>query len=106
MLKEKKLNFKIDWHLGGLPFLTKTGALLTATEKSIKKIVDITPKYSTAGGTSDGRFIALMGTEVIEFGVINATIHQINEHVAIEEITLLEKIYLSLLQELNQHHEQ
>jgi len=96
-----KLKYRLDWRLSGKPFLTSEGKLLNATQKAVNQTTGENPELSTNGGTSDGRFIAPTGTEVIELGVCNKTIHQVNECAAILNIHTLEKIYLALLTELN-----
>lgn len=71
----------MEWALSGLPFLTEPGALLDAVSASIKAITGRETQASTSGGTSDGRFIATLGTQVVELGPVNATIHQVNERI-------------------------
>lgn len=92
-LDKHGLDWQIDWSLSGLPFLTEPGALLDAVSASIRAVTgrDTTP--STSGGTSDGRFIATLGTQVVELGPVNATIHQINERVLASDLDLLTEIY-------------
>lgn len=92
-LDKHGLDWQIDWSLSGLPFLTEPGALLDAVSASIRAVTgrDTTP--STSGGTSDGRFIATLGTQVVELGPVNATIHQINERVQASDLDLLTEIY-------------
>ena len=90
----------IDWKLSGLPFLTARGALISACETAIKQHTGRQPLASTGGGTSDGRFIAPTGAEVIELGPLNATIHQVDECVAVDDLITLRLIYASLIQEL------
>jgi succinyl-diaminopimelate desuccinylase len=99
-LDRHKLDYKIDWHLSGNPFLTSTGELINATVSSIKEITGITTEQSTAGGTSDGRFIAPTGAEVVELGPCNATIHQINERVTVAELDQLSLVYENILERL------
>lgn len=101
ILKEHNSHYRIDWHLSGNPFLTQGGALVTAMSTSIATITGITPELSTAGGTSDGRFIAPLGIELLEFGPINKTIHQINENVAVEDLMQLKAIYQALITTLS-----
>lgn len=101
ILKKHGLNYTIDWHVSGLPFITKNGDLMTAVKHAIKKITGHDTKTSTAGGTSDGRFLAPTGTEIIEIGPINETIHQINECVSVQDIDLLSNIYESILEQLH-----
>jgi len=98
ILKNQKLNFSLEWQVGGLPFLSKQGPLLKAMQKSLKTVCDIQPELSTAGGTSDARFIAPYDVEVIEFGPSNKTIHQIDECIEIEELYRLVRVYESILE--------
>ncbi|WCN08466.1 succinyl-diaminopimelate desuccinylase [Marinomonas mediterranea] len=100
ILDKHELNYEVDWTYNGLPFLTRPGELVDAITKAIEKTVDITPTLSTSGGTSDGRFIAKMGTQVVELGPINATIHQINEHVEANSLNQLTSIYEGVLENL------
>lgn len=102
ILQKHKLNYEIEWKLGGLPFLTEGGLLLRCTRQVIQSVTGLAPKLLTTGGTSDGRFIAQTGAEVIEFGVVNKTIHQINENVRAEDINQLAKIYLEVLHKMNE----
>ncbi|OOF54763.1 succinyl-diaminopimelate desuccinylase [Rodentibacter genomosp. 2] len=97
MLEKHGLKHRIEWNLSGKPFLTKLGKLVNAVVDSIKEITGITPKLETGGGTSDGRFIALMGAEVVEFGPLNATIHKVNEGVSIEDLGKCGQIYHQML---------
>ncbi|WP_336954650.1 MULTISPECIES: succinyl-diaminopimelate desuccinylase [unclassified Acinetobacter] len=90
----------IEWTLSGLPFLTPVGELVNAAQTAIKNVTGTETKLSTSGGTSDGRFIAPTGAQVLELGVLNATIHQINEHVNIDELEPLAEIYEQILVEL------
>lgn len=86
--------YHINWRLSGLPFYTpKNSKIISAVVSSIKKITGLTSELSTSGGTSDGRFFALYGTEVVELGPKNETIHKINEHVNIDDLTQLQQIY-------------
>jgi succinyl-diaminopimelate desuccinylase len=94
------LSYELKWKLNGEPFLTKAGKLVDATLESIEDVCGYSSELSTAGGTSDGRFIAKMGIEVIELGPINKTIHKINEAVAVSELQQLVKIYQRLLEKL------
>lgn len=107
-LKEEVLNcFKrhqlqptIHWQLNGEPFLTDHGRLLDSCIKAVKEITDRTPELSTSGGTSDGRFIAPYGVEVIELGPVNATIHQVNECVSLPDLEALTLIYQLVCEKL------
>ncbi len=100
ILDKHELNYDIEWTYNGLPFLTKPGELVDAIVDAVQTTVDITPELSTSGGTSDGRFIAKMGTQVVELGPINATIHQINECVDAESLNQLSLIYQRILTNL------
>ena len=97
MLKQHGLKYRIEWWLSGKPFLTKPGKLLNAIEQALETHANIRPKLDTGGGTSDGRFIALMGTEVVELGPKNATIHKVNECVSCEDLAILGKVYRQML---------
>ncbi|HEU4663310.1 MAG TPA: succinyl-diaminopimelate desuccinylase [Dokdonella sp.] len=86
----------LDWWLSGEPFATPAGPLRAATIAAIRENCGIEPELSTGGGTSDGRFIAPLGAEVVELGVCNASIHKVDEHVALDELERLPKLYRSL----------
>ncbi|MFO1258821.1 MAG: succinyl-diaminopimelate desuccinylase [Gammaproteobacteria bacterium] len=101
ILKSFNLKYQLDWIISGHPFLTKPGKLLSAVEKAIHSVVKINPSFSTAGGTSDGRFFAHYGAQVVEFGHCNRTLHEINECIEIEQLDKLTDIYFQLLVELN-----
>jgi succinyl-diaminopimelate desuccinylase len=100
LLEKHQLNYKINWNLSGQPFLTAEGSLVAAAVKAIQQVTGIQTKLSTSGGTSDGRFIAPTGSQVLELGPVNATIHQVNECVRIDDINTLEEIYFQMLVEL------
>ncbi|MEI6183102.1 MAG: succinyl-diaminopimelate desuccinylase [Polynucleobacter sp.] len=100
ILKDTGIDFEIDWHLGGSPFITGDGDLANALRKSIKSETSIATELSTTGGTSDGRFIAKICKEVVEFGPLNATSHKINECVIIDNIEPLKNIYRKTLEQL------
>lgn len=97
MLEKHGLNYRIEWNLSGKPFLTKPGKLVNALVDSIQDITGITPKLETGGGTSDGRFIALMGAEVVEFGPLNATIHKVNESVSCDDLAKCGEVYYQMI---------
>lgn len=97
ILDKHGLQWQIDWSLSGLPFLTEPGALLDAVSASIKAVTGRDTTASTTGGTSDGRFIATLGTQVVELGPVNATIHQVNERVLASDLDLLTEIYYQTL---------
>lgn len=100
ILNKHQLNYEIDWHLSGQPFLTAEGELVNAAVSAVKQVTGLDTQLSTAGGTSDGRFIAPMGTQVVELGPVNATIHQINECVVVADLDQLTAIYESLIENL------
>ncbi len=97
ILGRYSLDFRVDWRHCGLPFLTKAGPVLDAVTKAIHDITGRTTTPSTIGGTSDGRFIAPMGAEVVELGPINASIHKVDEHVAVDDLDTLSAIYERIL---------
>lgn len=92
--------YTIQWRLSGNPFLTSQGYLIEATHAAIKTVCGIETLDDTGGGTSDGRFIAPTGAQVIELGPVNASIHKINEHIALDELETLSQIYQQILQNL------
>lgn len=100
ILDQGGLTYDIEWSLSGEPFLTEPGALLNAVIDSIEATTGHVPEVSTGGGTSDGRFIAPSGAQVVEVGHVNATIHQINERVKLADIPQLTKIYEGILERL------
>ncbi|AVH37290.1 succinyl-diaminopimelate desuccinylase [Pseudomonas monteilii] len=97
ILDKHELDWSIDWALSGLPFLTEPGELLDAVAASIKGVTGRDTQPSTSGGTSDGRFIATMGTQVVELGPVNATIHQVDERILASDLDLLTEIYYQTL---------
>ena len=100
ILDRHGVEYDIEWTLSGLPFLTPVGELVNAARTAILNVTGTETELSTSGGTSDGRFIAPTGAQVLELGVLNATIHQINEHVNIDELEPLAEIYEQILVEL------
>ena len=95
------IDYDINWNLSANPYLSKSGELTKATQEAIKKVMGFETELSTSGGTSDGRFIAPMGVEVLEVGPVNASIHQINENINLEQLDKLTEIYLQILINLN-----
>ena len=83
-----------------MPFLTDKGLLVDVTRKAVSSVVGIEPELSTAGGTSDGRFIAPTGAQVVELGPANATIHKVNECVRIQDLNELSRMYERILEQL------
>ncbi|MGB0473386.1 MAG: succinyl-diaminopimelate desuccinylase [Porticoccaceae bacterium] len=100
ILDKYQLDYELNWHLSGQPFLTAEGELVDAAVKAVKEVTGLDTELSTAGGTSDGRFIAPMGTQVVELGPVNATIHQIDECASVDDLNQLCEIYQSLLKHL------
>jgi len=92
-----KLDYSVDWYHSGYPFLTPKGELVSACISAVKETKEITPELATSGGTSDGRFIAQEGTQVVELGPVNATIHQVNESVLVQDLEDLSRIYSKVL---------
>ncbi len=98
MLTRHGLNYKIEWSLSGQPFLTGDSKLVAATVQAINEFTGRTAELSTSGGTSDGRFIAQMGTHVIELGPLNATIHKVDECVSVDDLQQLALIYERIME--------
>lgn len=100
VLDKHGLDYDLKWTVGGLPFLTPRGSLSDALSSAIKAETGIDTELSTTGGTSDGRFIAQICPQVVEFGPTNASIHKIDEHIALSEIEPLKNIYRRTLENL------
>jgi succinyl-diaminopimelate desuccinylase len=100
VLDKHGLDYELKWTVGGLPFLTPRGELSHALSSAIKAETGLDTELSTTGGTSDGRFIAQICPQVIEFGPTNATIHKIDEHIWVSEIEPLKNIYRRTLENL------
>ncbi|TGA70192.1 succinyl-diaminopimelate desuccinylase [Aliivibrio fischeri] len=100
ILDKHDLEYELDWIINGLPFLTDTGDLLTAVVNAVDTVNQQKPQLLTTGGTSDGRFIAQMGSQVIELGPVNATIHKVNECVNVEDLEKLTDMYQEVLNNL------
>jgi succinyl-diaminopimelate desuccinylase len=100
ILDRHELRYDIDWTLSGLPFLTAEGELVAAAQTAIRNVTGLDTELSTSGGTSDGRFIAPTGAQVLELGVLNASIHQIDEHVNVADLDPLTDIYTQILEQL------
>ncbi|MGS4881711.1 succinyl-diaminopimelate desuccinylase [Photobacterium damselae] len=98
ILDQYQLDYHLNWTLSGHPFLTEKGTLVDAVVAAIEEVAHITPELSTSGGTSDGRFIARTGAQVIELGPVNATIHKVNECVKIEDLERLTDMYQKVLE--------
>jgi len=100
ILNRHDLDHSIDWHLSGNPFFCKPGKLTQACEQAIQETLDIKTELSTGGGTSDGRFIAPTGAQVVELGPVNESIHKVNEYVDVESLDQLTEIYQKILEKL------
>ena len=100
ILTRHGVRYTLEWYVSGEPFYTPPGELSAAAVEAARAITGAAPKLSTGGGTSDGRFIAPLGAQVIELGVTNATIHKVNECVRIEEVDLLHRMYRGVLERL------
>jgi len=100
ILASHGVTFDIEWELSGSPFLTQPGELTDSVSRAIRRVTGLNPELSTGGGTSDGRFIAPTGCQVVELGPVNATIHQVNEWVHLEHLDVLKDLYRTSLQEL------
>ena len=100
ILDRHRLDWRIDWTLGGEPFLTPVGSLSDALSAAIEAVTGRRPTLSTTGGTSDGRFITKICPQVIEFGPVNASIHKVDEHVEVASIEPLKNIYRGVLERL------
>jgi len=98
LLDEHQLKYTLDWNLSGQPFLTEPGTLIESVQAAIRDVCDYETELSTSGGTSDGRFIAPTGAQVIELGPCNASIHKINENVSVADINVLSKVYQKTLE--------
>jgi succinyl-diaminopimelate desuccinylase len=98
ILREHGVRYSLDWFISGYPFLTAPGILSEAAARAVQEELCLTPKLSTGGGTSDGRFIAPTGAQVIELGVVNSTIHKANECVRVEDIDRLRRTYRRTLE--------
>lgn len=91
-------NFELDWWVSGEPFRSVAGPLREAVAGAVRDVLGIEPELNTGGGTSDGRFIAPLGSEVVEVGLVNASIHQIDEHASIEDLDRLTEVYLEVME--------
>lgn len=102
VLREHGLDYSIHWHRSGEPFHTPEGTLRSAAREVLAAFSGEPPKESTGGGTSDARFVATLGTQCIEIGPVNASIHQVDEHVAVADLDALPDLYFALIERLLQ----
>ncbi len=93
-----ELDYELNWHLSGEPFLTDPGRLTDAVSQAVQEQTGSAPELSTGGGTSDGRFISPAGTDVVELGPVNASIHKVNEHVRIDDVVSLTGMYRRIME--------
>ena len=100
ILDEHQVSYDLDWRSSGGPFLTQSGDLRAAVVDSIREITGLETRCTTEGGTSDGRFVAPSGAQVVELGPVNRTVHQLNECVGIDELEPLAQIYQRVLERL------
>ena len=100
VLDRHGLDYTLDWHLSGAPFLTTATELSSAVSAAVTEVTGTTPELSTGGGTSDGRFIAPSGAQVVEFGPVNRSIHKVNEHILVDDIERIRAVYLKTLRSL------
>lgn len=105
ILARHGLRYTLEWSLSGLPFLTPSGTLVEALQQAVREVTGLTPQCSTSGGTSDGRFIAQICPEVVEFGLVNATIHQVDERTAVADLEALACVYERALEKLLGRHD-
>ena len=98
LLDDHDIDYELQWHLSGEPFLTEPGKLIDAVTEAVKAESGTAPELSTGGGTSDGRFISPAGTDVVELGPVNASIHKVNEHVSIADVVKLTAMYRKIMQ--------
>jgi len=92
------IDYELNWHLSGEPFLTQPGKLIDAVSQAVEGVTGKAPELSTGGGTSDGRFISPAGTDVVELGPVNASIHKVNEHVRIDDVVTLTSMYRKIVE--------
>ena len=100
VLDEYDIDYQLDWHLSGEPFLTRPGDLIDAVSEAVREQTGNQPELSTGGGTSDGRFISPAGVDVVELGPVNASIHKVNEHVRVADVVALTTMYQRIMERL------
>ncbi len=98
ILNRHRIKYTLEWFVSGQPFFTQPGKFSEVVSHAVRDVTGLTPALSTGGGTSDGRFLAPTGAEVVELGVVNATIHKVNEHVRVEDIDTLRRIYVRVME--------
>jgi succinyl-diaminopimelate desuccinylase len=100
ILRRHGVRYTLEWYVSGEPFYTAPGELSGAVAAAVAEVTGIQPKISTGGGTSDGRFIAPLGVQVVELGVVNTSIHKVNECVRLSDIDALQRMYFNVLRNL------
>jgi succinyl-diaminopimelate desuccinylase len=100
ILDRHQIRYSLEWRLSGAPFLTTGSRLIEATQLALEAVVGQRARPDTGGGTSDGRFIAPTGAEVVELGPLNGSIHKVNEHTPVKDIETLSQIYEAILAQL------
>jgi succinyl-diaminopimelate desuccinylase len=100
VLRTHGLDYAVHWHRGGEPFFTPEGPLRSAAREVLARFAGAPPEESTGGGTSDARFIAPLGAQCIEVGPVNASIHKVDEHVAVADLEALPDLYMALIERL------
>lgn len=100
LLDRHGLDYALEWNLSGQPFVTPAGVLVDAAREAVQRVTGLVAELSTSGGTSDGRFIAPTGAQVVELGPLNATIHKIDERIGVEDLETLSRIYQRILENL------
>ena len=103
LIDAHEIDYELNWHLSGEPFLTRPGRLIDAVSKAVEELSGSSPELSTGGGTSDGRFISPAGADVVELGPVNASIHKVDEHVRIADVVMLTTMYQRVMELLLQH---
>jgi succinyl-diaminopimelate desuccinylase len=98
VLRSHDIDFQLDWHLSGEPFLTQPGKLTSAVVQAVTESTGASPELSTGGGTSDGRFISPSGADVVELGPVNESIHKVNEHVRVSDVSELRSMYRRIME--------
>ena len=100
ILRRHGVRYTLEWYVSGEPFYTPPGVLSRAVAEAVAEVTGVPPRLSTGGGTSDGRFIAPLGAQVVELGVVNASIHKVNECVRVADIDALQRMYVKALRRL------
>jgi succinyl-diaminopimelate desuccinylase len=100
ILRRHGVRYTLEWYVSGEPFYTAPGVLSHAVADAVAEVTAVHPKLSTGGGTSDGRFIAPLGAQVVELGVVSASIHKVNECVRVADIEALQRMYFNVLRRL------